>query len=54
LALPFRAAYPTGPREFEDRFYVRTTLPPSVADQTVVIVNAPSASSRLSFRVEAL
>jgi hypothetical protein len=42
LALPFRAAYPTGPKQIVDRFYVRAALPPSVADQTVVIVNAPS------------
>jgi hypothetical protein len=41
LALPFRAAYPTGPQQFE-RFYVKSALPPSVTDQTVVIVNAPS------------
>jgi len=43
LALPFRAAHPTGPQQFEDRFYVRAALPPSVASQTVVIVNAPSS-----------
>jgi hypothetical protein len=42
LVLPFRAAYPTGPKQIVDRFYVRAALPPSVADQTVVIVNAPS------------
>ncbi len=42
LALPFRAAHPTAPKVIEERFYVRAALPPSVADQTVVIVNAPS------------
>jgi hypothetical protein len=42
IALPFRAANPLGPRWIEHRLYVRTPLESSVADRTVVIVNAPS------------
>jgi hypothetical protein len=42
IALPFRAANPLGPRWIEERFYVRAPLGPSVGDQTLVVVNAPS------------
>jgi hypothetical protein len=43
IALPFRAANPLGPRWVEKRLYVHTPLGPEVSDQTLVIVNAPSA-----------
>jgi hypothetical protein len=42
LALPIRAANPTGPKRLNDTFYVDAQLPSSVRNQTVVIVNAPS------------
>jgi hypothetical protein len=42
LALPLRAGFPTGPKAWEDGFYVNTPLDAAVAEQTVVIVNAPS------------
>ena len=44
IALPFRAANPMGPRWVENRLYVHTQLGPEVRDQTLVIVNAPSAA----------
>jgi hypothetical protein len=44
IALPFRAANPMGPRWVENRLYVHTQLGPEVSDQTLVIVNAPSAA----------
>ena len=44
IALPFRAANPMGPRWVENRLYVHTQLGPGVSDQTLVIVNAPSAA----------
>jgi hypothetical protein len=44
LALPLRAGNPTLPKDFEQTLYVRMPLPDSVKDQTVVIVNAPSAA----------
>ncbi|HLJ97388.1 MAG TPA: hypothetical protein VKU02_29790 [Gemmataceae bacterium] len=44
LVLPFRAGNPTLPKGIEQTFYVRISLPKSVAHQTVVIVNAPSAA----------
>lgn len=43
IALPFRAGNPVGPRMLMDRFYVTTPLPPTVQEQSVIIVNAPSA-----------
>jgi hypothetical protein len=43
IALRFRAGNPMGPRSLTDRFDVRTPLGPSVREQSVVIVNAPSA-----------
>jgi hypothetical protein len=43
LALPLRAANPTGPKWLNDSFYVSASLLPASAQQTVVIVNAPSA-----------
>jgi hypothetical protein len=43
IALPFRAGNPLGPKALMDRFEVKTPLGPSVQDQSVVIVNAPSA-----------
>ena len=44
IALPFRAANPMGPRRVENRLYVHTQLGPEIGDQTLVIVNAPSAA----------
>ena len=44
IALPFRAGNPMGPRWVENRLYVHTQLGPEVSDQTLVIVNAPSAA----------
>jgi hypothetical protein len=44
IALPFRAANPMGPRWVENRLYVHTQLGPEVRDQTLGIVNAPSAA----------
>jgi hypothetical protein len=44
IVLPFRAANPMGPRWIENRLYVHTQLGPEVRDQTLVIVNAPSAA----------
>jgi hypothetical protein len=44
IALPCRAANPMGPRWVENRLYVHTQLGPEVRDQTLVIVNAPSAA----------
>ena len=44
IALPFRAANPMGPRWIENRLYVNTELGPDVRDQTLIIVNAPSAA----------
>jgi hypothetical protein len=43
IALPFRAANPLGPRKLMDRLYVNAPLPRQVAEQSVVIVNVPSA-----------
>jgi hypothetical protein len=40
--LPFRAGNPLGSKEMLNRLYVRTPFEPSVADQDLVIVNAPS------------
>jgi hypothetical protein len=42
IALPFRAAFPVGPKSVTEGFFVHTPLPATVADETVVIVNAPS------------
>ena len=42
LVLPFRSANPLGPRWVESRLYVHTPLSPAAAEQTLVIVNAPS------------
>jgi hypothetical protein len=44
IALSFRAANPMGPWWVENRLYVHTQLGPEVSDQTLVIVNAPSAA----------
>ena len=43
LALPIRAANPTGPKSIHDSFYVSPSLLPANGRQTVVIVNPPSA-----------
>ncbi len=43
MALPFRAGNPVGPRSLTGRFYVNAPLGPKVREQSVVIVNAPSA-----------
>lgn len=45
LSLPFRAAFPLGPSWIEQRLNVRTPLPESIGEQTLVIVNAPSPAS---------
>jgi hypothetical protein len=45
IALPVRAANPIGPRWIEERLYVHTPLGPSIADKTLVIVNAPSPAN---------
>jgi hypothetical protein len=42
MALPIRAANPLGPRWVEERCYVHAPLGPAIAQQTLVIVNAPS------------
>jgi hypothetical protein len=42
LACPVRAANPVGPRWVHERLLVRTPLPPSIGEKTLVIVNAPS------------
>jgi hypothetical protein len=42
IALPVRAANPLGPRWVEERCYVQMPLGPAIAQQTLVIVNAPS------------
>ncbi len=43
IALPLRAANPLAPRWVERRLYVGTVLGSTIASQTLVIVNAPSA-----------
>jgi hypothetical protein len=43
IVLPFRAGNPLGPKALMDRLEVRVPLRPSVQEQSVVIVNAPSA-----------
>jgi hypothetical protein len=43
VVLPYRAGNPLGPKPLMDRFDVKTPLGPSVREQSVVIVNAPSA-----------
>ncbi len=43
IALPFRAGNPLGPKSVMARFDVKTPLGLSVQEQSVVIVNAPSA-----------
>jgi hypothetical protein len=43
LALPIRAANPTGPKWLNDSFYVSPSLLSASRQQTVVLVNAPSA-----------
>jgi hypothetical protein len=42
LACPVRAANPVGPRWVHERLLVRTPLPTSIGEKTLVIVNAPS------------
>jgi hypothetical protein len=42
IVLPLRAANPLGPRWVEKRLYVGTPLDSTLANRTVVIVNAPS------------
>jgi hypothetical protein len=42
ITLPLRAGNPLGPKAVMDRFEVKTPLGPSVREQSVVIVNAPS------------
>jgi hypothetical protein len=43
LALSLRAAFPAGDSRAVDALYVRTDFDESIADQDLVIVNAPSA-----------
>jgi hypothetical protein len=52
LALPLRATSPLGPWWIEDRLNVHVPLGPSIAERTLVVVNAPSAvhAGYLSFR----
>jgi hypothetical protein len=42
ILLPIRAANPLGPRWIDERVSVHTPLGRSIADETLVIVNAPS------------
>jgi len=43
LALPARAAFPAGPNEWSEQLHVQIPMDGAVANQDVVIVNAPSA-----------
>jgi hypothetical protein len=43
FVLPFRAANPLGPWWVNDRLHVHATLPPTIGEKTLVIVNVPSA-----------
>jgi hypothetical protein len=44
VGLALTAAFPTGPKALNDRLYVRTPLDESVANQDVIVVNAPSTA----------
>jgi hypothetical protein len=52
IALPFRTGNPLGPRSLMESFEVKTPLPPAVQEQSLVIVNAPSALHACSLPIQ--